>query len=62
MIGVVGYGRARASDEHLPGESRVWHGVILATLGWLVMWRGSDRSLLGPRLAPTVDQGKKVGE
>ena len=34
MIGVVGYGAALALlDEHLPGESRVGHGVLLAMLG-----------------------------
>ncbi|MEW9503622.1 DUF6789 family protein, partial [Jeotgalibacillus marinus] len=38
MIGVVGYGVALALlDDHLPGESRVWHGALLAMIGWLVM-------------------------
>ena len=38
MIGVVGYGVALALlDNHLPGENRVWHGVLIAIGGWLIM-------------------------
>jgi len=38
MIGIVGYGAAiTLLDERLPGNSQVWHGVMIATLGWLVM-------------------------
>ena len=38
FIGVVIYGAVLAMlDERLPGESRVWHGVLIATVGWLVM-------------------------
>ena len=38
MIGVVVYGVAMALlDEHLPGNSRTTHGVILAFIGWLIM-------------------------
>ena len=38
MIGIVGYGAAiTLLDERLPGNSRVWHGVMIATLGWLGM-------------------------
>jgi hypothetical protein len=48
MIGVVGTGAALALlDEHLPGQSRVWHGVILATSdGWSC---GGDRTALASR-------------
>ena len=38
MIGVVGYGVAVAlTDSHLPGRSRVMHGVLIGFAGWLVM-------------------------
>jgi uncharacterized membrane protein YagU involved in acid resistance len=38
IIGVVMYGVALAVlDDHLPGANRVWHGVLLALGGWLVM-------------------------
>lgn len=38
FIGVVIYGAALALlDERLPGESRIWHGVLIAIVGWLVM-------------------------
>jgi len=38
MIGIVGYGAAIALfDGRLPGNSHVWHGVMIAILGWLVM-------------------------
>ena len=38
MIGIVGYGVAiTVLDKRLPGNSTVWHGVMIATLGWLVM-------------------------
>ena len=38
MIGVLVYGVALALlDDHLPGESRVWHGVLIAVGGWLIM-------------------------
>ena len=38
LIGVVIYGAALALlDEHLPGNSEIRHGVLLATVGWLVM-------------------------
>lgn len=38
MIGIVGYGAAIALfDGRLPGNSRVWHGVMIAVVGWLVM-------------------------
>ena len=38
FIGVVLYGAALALlDEHLPGPSRIGHGVLLATVGWLMM-------------------------
>lgn len=33
MIGVVGYGAAIALlDRHLPGNSHVWHGVMMVML------------------------------
>ena len=38
MISIVGYGAAiTLLDERLPGKSHVWHGVMIGTLGWLVM-------------------------
>ena len=38
FIGVVVYGVALALlDEHLPGNSKIGHGVLLATVGWLMM-------------------------
>lgn len=38
MIGTLGYGAALALlDRHLPGDSRVAHGMLLATAGWLLM-------------------------
>lgn len=38
MIGTVGYGVALALlDEHLPGDSHVVHGIMLAIVGWLIM-------------------------
>lgn len=38
FIGVVVYGAALALlDEHLPGDSKIGHGVLLATAGWLMM-------------------------
>ena len=38
FIGVVVYGAALALlDEHLPGNSKIGHGVLLATVGWLMM-------------------------
>ena len=38
FIGVVVYGAALALlDEHLPGDSKMGHGVLLATAGWLMM-------------------------
>jgi len=38
FIGVVVYGAALALlDEHLPGDSKIGHGVLLATVGWLMM-------------------------
>jgi len=38
FIGVVIYGAALAIlDSLLPGESRTWHGVLLAIGGWLAM-------------------------
>ena len=38
FIGVVVYGAALALlDEHLPGDSKMGHGVLLATVGWLMM-------------------------
>ena len=38
FIGVVVYGAALALlDEHLPGDSKIGHGVLLATVGWLIM-------------------------
>ena len=38
FIGVVVYGAALAFlDEHLPGDSKMGHGVFLATAGWLMM-------------------------
>lgn len=38
MIGIVGYGVAiTLFDERLPGNSHVWHGVMIAIVGWLVM-------------------------
>ena len=38
FIGVVVYGAALAFlDEHLPGDSKMGHGVFLATVGWLMM-------------------------
>lgn len=36
FIGVVLYGAALALlDEHLPGNSKIGHRVLLATAGWL---------------------------
>ena len=41
FIGVVVYGAALALlDEHLPGDSKMGHGVLLATVGWLMMMVG----------------------
>ena len=38
IVGVVVYGAALALlDEHLPGSSKIGHGVLLATVGWLMM-------------------------
>ena len=38
MIGIVGYGAAISLlGPRLPGNSHVWHGVMLGTLGWLAM-------------------------
>jgi hypothetical protein len=38
IIGVVGYGAAMAIlNEHLPGDSPIWHGMIIGFLGWLIM-------------------------
>ncbi len=38
MIGIVGYALAMALlDRHLPGDSRVTHGVALGIAGWLIM-------------------------
>lgn len=38
FIGVVVYGATLALlDEHLPGDSKMGHGVLLATVGWLMM-------------------------
>ena len=38
MIGVVGYGLVMAlTDGRLPGRSRVFHGVLIGFVGWLVM-------------------------
>ena len=38
FIGIVLYGAALALlDEHLPGDSMIGHGVLLATVGWLMM-------------------------
>lgn len=38
MIGIVVYGGAMAFlDERLPGNSRIGHGLMIGTLGWLVM-------------------------
>ena len=38
MIGILGYGAALALlDDHLPGDSHIAHGIILALGGWLVM-------------------------
>ena len=38
MIGIVGYGAVIALfDGRLPGNSHVWHGVMIAVVGWLVM-------------------------
>ena len=38
MIGIVGYGVAIVLlDASLPGNSRTWHGVMIAVAGWLVM-------------------------
>lgn len=38
FIGVVVYGAALALfDENLPGDSKIGHGVLLATVGWLMM-------------------------
>ena len=38
LIGVVVYGAALAHlDEHLPGNSKIGHGVLLGTVGWLMM-------------------------
>ncbi|HEY1225707.1 MAG TPA: DUF6789 family protein [Ramlibacter sp.] len=37
-IGTLGYGAALSFlDDHLPGQSHVMHGIILALGGWLVM-------------------------
>ena len=38
LIGVAVYGAALALlDEHLPGNSKIGHGVLLGTVGWLMM-------------------------
>lgn len=38
FIGVVIYGAVLALlDERLPGDSRVWHSVLIAIVGWLLM-------------------------
>ena len=38
MIGAVGYAAAiTLLDERLPGNSHVWHGVMIAVAGWLGM-------------------------
>ena len=38
MIGTVGYGAALALlDDHLPGNSHVVHGILLAIGGWRIM-------------------------
>lgn len=38
FIGVVLYGAALTLlDEHLPGKSKIGHGLLLATIGWLMM-------------------------
>lgn len=38
MIGTLVYGAALALlDDHLPGNSHVMHGTILALIGWLIM-------------------------
>lgn len=38
MIGSLGYGAALALlDRRLPGDSRIAHGMVLASAGWLMM-------------------------